>query len=242
MGFSVSEMWQHMGWPALIVALVLVGMGLASLTVFIERMITLRRSRAGSRKFAQAVTEGMQRGDVDAVIAESEKHTRSHLARIVRSGLTTYWHARSTVDVSGQSPAERTRRHLERYMEEIGTDLRSGIAVLASVGSVAPFVGLLGTVLGIITAFQGIASTGSGGLSAVSAGISEALIETALGLAVAIPAVLAYHYLSNKITQDEGALNRSAGELLDTIEDWAEREERGAGNVVGLGVQSERVA
>jgi len=96
--------------------------------------------------------------------------------------------------------------------------------VLASVGSVAPFVGLLGTVLGIISAFQGIASTGSGGLSSVSAGISEALIETALGLAVAIPAVLAFNYLSTVIARDEMALNTAAGELLDTIDGWAEHE------------------
>jgi biopolymer transport protein ExbB len=112
-------------------------------------------------------------------------------------------------------------------MEEIGADLRRGLAVLASVGSVAPFVGLLGTVVGIISAFQGIAATGSGGLSSVSAGISEALVETALGLAVAIPAVLAFNYLSNSIARDESALTNSAGELLDTIEDWAEREAQG---------------
>jgi biopolymer transport protein ExbB len=223
MSFSLMETWQHMGWPAIIVAVLLLVMGLASLTVFVERVITLRRSRATSRLFASKVTEAMQAGDIEAIIDEAEKHKQGHLARIVRSGLTTYWHARNTADISGLTPTERTRRHLERYMEEIGTDLRSGIAVLASVGSIAPFVGLLGTVLGIITAFQGIASTGSGGLSSVSAGISEALVETALGLAVAIPAVLAFHYLTNQISKDEGALNRSAGELLDQIEDWAER-------------------
>jgi biopolymer transport protein ExbB len=224
MSFSLSEMWQHMGWPAIVVAAVLVVMGLASLTVFLERVISLRRSRTASRAFAERVAEAMQAGDVDAILRETEAFEHGHLARVVRSGVATYWHARGTADISGLTPAERTRRHLERYMEEVGADLRSGIAVLASVGSVAPFVGLLGTVVGIITAFQGIASTGSGGLSAVSAGISEALVETALGLAVAIPAVLAYHYLSNEITKDEGALNRSAGELLDTVEDWAERE------------------
>jgi biopolymer transport protein ExbB len=223
MSFSLMETWQHMGWPAIIVAVILLVMGLASLTVSVERVITLRRSRTTSRLFASKVTEAMQAGDIEAIIDEAEKHKQGHLARIVRSGLTTYWHARNTADISGLTPTERTRRHLERYMEEIGNDLRSGIAVLASVGSIAPFVGLLGTVLGIITAFQGIASTGSGGLSSVSAGISEALIETALGLAVAIPAVLAFHYLTNQIAKDEGALNRSAGELLDQIEDWAER-------------------
>jgi biopolymer transport protein ExbB len=95
--------------------------------------------------------------------------------------------------------------------------------VLASVGSTAPFVGLLGTVLGIISAFQGIATTGSGGLAAVSAGISEALIETALGLTVAIPAVLAFNYLSTKIGHEETSAANAAGHMLDTVEDYAER-------------------
>src|SRR5262249_8990623 len=154
-----------------------------SLTVFVERVIALRRSRAASRAFAMAVADSMQKGNIDAALAEAEKHPAGHLPRVVRSGLATYWHATQTADISGLTPAERTRRHLERYMEEIGADLRRGLAVLASVGSVAPFVGLLGTVVGIISAFQGIAATGSGGLSSVSAGISEALVETALGLA-----------------------------------------------------------
>lgn len=228
MSFSFVEIWQHMGVPALVVAGILLIMGLASLTVFIERIITLSRSRAASRAFAARVVEPMQSGNISAVLDEADKFKHAHLARVVRSGLATYWHACSTPDISGLTPAERTRRHLERYMEEIGADLRRGLAVLSSVGSVAPFVGLLGTVVGIISAFQGIAATGSGGLSSVSAGISEALIETALGLAVAIPAVLAFHYLSNTISRDEAALNRAAGELLDTVEDWSEREARGA--------------
>jgi biopolymer transport protein ExbB len=95
---------------------------------------------------------------------------------------------------------------------------------LATVGSVAPFVGLLGTVLGIITAFQGIATTGSGGLASVSAGISEALIETAFGLAVAIPSVLGFNYLNGLVVREETMLNNAAGELIDLAESWAEHE------------------
>src|SRR5260370_25883420 len=106
---------------------------------------------------------------------------------------------------------------MERYLEDLGADLRRGLSVLASVGSVAPFVGLLGTVLGIISAFQGIATSGSGGISSVSAGISEALIETALGLAVAIPAVLAFNFLTRKIAAEERTLNHAAGPLLGTV-------------------------
>jgi biopolymer transport protein ExbB len=224
MNLSITELWAHMGWPAVIVAVGLFIMGLASLTVFIERIVTLRRSRAQSRKFA-AETGGHLREDmIDQVIDEAAKYEHGHLPRLVKTALTTYRHAHDTADVSVLPPAERTRRHMERYVEDLGADLRRGLSVLASVGSIAPFVGLLGTVLGIISAFQGIASTGSGGLSSVSAGISEALIETALGLAVAIPAVLAFNYLSTSISRDETALNSAAGELLDSIEGWAEAE------------------
>jgi biopolymer transport protein ExbB len=193
------------------------------LTVFIERIITLRRSRSASKAFAAECGGEIDAGKFDQVIARAEKYQIGHLARVVRAGLSTFRHAEKTSDVSGLTPVERTQRHLERYMEEVGGDLRRGLSVLASVGSVAPFVGLLGTVLGIISAFQGIAQSGSGGISSVSAGISEALIETALGLAVAIPAVLAFNYLSGKISAEEQTLNHAAGQLLDTIEDYAER-------------------
>jgi biopolymer transport protein ExbB len=238
MGFSFSAMWQTMGIPAKIVGLLLVTMGLASLTVFIERLLTLRRSREASRLFAAELGEGLRAGEIEATIALAGKHLRGFLPRLVQSVLTTYWQARSTGEASRLSPLERTRRHTERVLEELGTDLRRGLAVLATVGSVAPFVGLLGTVLGIISAFQGIASTGSGGLSSVAAGISEALVETALGLAVAIPAVLAFNYLSTTIGHDEMGLTAASGELIDMIESWGDDD----GLVEASRARHERVA
>ena len=218
MGFSLSEMWGHMGVPAKIVFGILIVMGLASLTVFIERILTLRRSRKASRLFASESGGHVREDMIETVLTEATKYKHGHLPRLVGAALSTYRHARETADVSVISPAERTRRHMERYLEDLGADLRSGLPVLATVGSIAPFVGLLGTVLGIISAFQGIATAGSGGLSAVSAGISEALIETALGLVVAIPAVLFFNYLSTRIAKVEQALERSSGELLDEME------------------------
>ena len=238
MNFNFSEMWQNMGLPAIVVASVLLAMGMASLTVFVERLLTLRRSRAASREFAAKVGDQVDAGNFDAVITEAESYSSGHLARVVRAALTAYRHAEQTTDVAGLSPLERTQRHMERYMQEIGADLRRGLSLLASVGSTAPFVGLLGTVLGIISAFQGIAATGSGGLSSVSAGISEALIETALGLTVAIPAVLAFNFLSTKLGHEEVVLNHAAGELLDTIEDWAERQAHGGRQPGGVGHQA----
>jgi len=241
MQFSFVEMWQHMGWPAVIVAAVLLTMGMASLTVFIERILTLRLSRSASRRFASATGEHMDSGQFDAVVGAAEEYKRSHLARVIRSGLATFRRAQQTNDVTGLTPIDRTQRHMERFMEEISGDLRRGLSVLASVGSTAPFVGLLGTVLGIISAFQGIAATGSGGLSSVSAGISEALIETALGLIVAIPAVLAFNYLSTEIAREEQTLNHASSHMLDTLEDWAERLEQGKSRPASAKDRSARV-
>ena len=202
--------------------------------MFVKRMFALRRSRQASRRFAAAVGNDVKAARLESIIkrANEPAYKHAHLAHIVRSALQAYQHALDSIDIGGVPPGERTRRHMERFMEEVGADLRRGTSVLASVGSTAPFIGLLGTVVGIISAFQGIAATGSGGLSAVSAGISEALIETAIGLAVAIPAVLVFNYLSGLIAQEELLLQHSTGELLDTIDDWEER--RVAGNTPGI--------
>jgi biopolymer transport protein ExbB len=219
-----TELWEHLGVPAIVVALLLLTMGVASLAVFVERLWMLRRSRAASRKFAAMLVRDFRPSAVGQVLVEAEGLDASHLARLVRFGLVNYREAQSAYEGHGLTPVESMRRELERRVEELSADLKSGLAVLASVGSVAPFVGLLGTVLGIISAFRGIAETGSGGLSAVSAGIAEALVETALGLAVAIPAVLAFNYLSTAIASEELALSNAAGELVDKVERWAEGE------------------
>lgn len=225
MTFNLLDIWQHMGTAATVVAVALLAMGLASLTVVVERAMALRSSRAASRRFSAQIGDPLRAGDIEAVLdlSAAPPHRGGHLTRLVRDVLTTYRHAVNTADAAGLPPAERTRRHLERALEVNGTDLRRGMSILASVGSTAPFVGLLGTVVGIISAFQGIADTGSGGLAAVSAGISEALIETALGLAVAIPAVLAFNALSARMAAEEQGLSHAGGELLDAIEDWEER-------------------
>lgn len=219
-----NEIWEHLGWPAIMVATVLSIMGVTSLAVFVERLWALRRSRNASRAFAMGMARELRPGTVDGVLAEAERLDTGHLPRLVHFGLSMYRDARQGLDGPGLSPVESMRRELNRRIDELVADLRRGLPVLASVGSVAPFVGLLGTVLGIITAFRGIAETGTGGLSAVSAGIAEALVVTALGLAVAIPAVLAFNYLSTQIGRDQLALTNAAGELIDKIERWGDDE------------------
>jgi biopolymer transport protein ExbB/biopolymer transport protein TolQ len=118
-------------------------------------------------------------------------------------------------NLSREDLVDTVRRAIQRASALTANDLKKGVSSLATIGATAPFVGLLGTVVGIITAFQGIATTGSGGLGAVSAGISEALVETALGLVVAIPAVWFYNYLTGRIEYFNVEMDNSSSELLD---------------------------
>lgn len=229
MSFSLVEIFHSMGLAARIVAGVLLVMGIASLTVFVERLFTLRRSRRESIEFANEIADDLSAGLFDRVIETADKHHHGALARLIGSGMQVYANVQQSSERSALPASERAKRQLHRKLEDIGAELRRGMAILSSVGSVAPFVGLLGTVLGIISSFQGIAATGSGGLSSVSAGISEALIETAFGLAVAIPAVLCFNYLSTAIARDELALESAAGELADTLESWGEIEPQQVG-------------
>jgi biopolymer transport protein ExbB len=174
------------------------------------------RSRRMSRRFAHEAAKLLQRGDHDGLVKLANTYPASHLAQLLASGMKTYVGA--VRDPGELPPLELTRRELARKSEAVSADVRRGHGVLASVGSVAPFVGLLGTVVGIIAAFQGIAKEGSGGLGAVSAGIAEALIVTAIGLIVAIPAVLAFNFLSAKSDSLLLALEQSKGEFLDYLE------------------------
>jgi len=110
---------------------------------------------------------------------------------------------------------DSVRRAIQRASALTSADLKKGLGVLATVGSTAVFVGLLATTLGVINAFQGIAQTGSGGLGAVSGGISEALVGTAVGLFVAIPAVWFYNYLTGRIEYFNVEMDNSSSELVD---------------------------
>jgi biopolymer transport protein ExbB/TolQ len=222
MSFDLLHIWQSMGPLARIIAAVLGVMAIASIGVVVERSWALGRSARASRRFVKEIAPHLKAWDLEQVRQVALQHEGSALARIFAAITRKYLGAKA--EGGSESPVKLARGEAERSREAIGADMRRGMNILASVGSVAPFVGLLGTVVGIIAAFQGIADKGSGGLGAVSAGIAEALIETAFGLTVAIPAVLFFNYLSGRIVRIEGAIARSAGELLDDMENHDGRE------------------
>jgi biopolymer transport protein ExbB len=217
MQFDLGHIWASMGILSKLVAFALVLMAIASIGVVVERLIALARNAVETQHFAVEARPHMEAWETSRLIEVAHKYQLSALAKLVAAGIGRF--ERGLDDSEGGLDAvELARREIGRRREAISAELRRGLGVLASVGSVAPFVGLLGTVIGIITAFQTIAATGSGGLGAVSAGIAEALIVTALGLAVAIPSVLCFNYLTTRITKLELGLERSAGELIDEME------------------------
>ena len=217
MSFDLVHIFSQMGSMALAIACVLVLMAVASVGVVVERVLSFHKSAKESRQFAAEAGPLLDEWKIEEVVELSHRHSASALAKLFSATTERYLRAYEDLD-GGMTPVEMARNESERRREALGAELRRGLGVLASVGSVAPFVGLLGTVVGIIGAFQGIAATGSGGLGAVSAGIAEALIETAFGLVVAIPAVLFFNYLTSRVNAIELALARSAGELLDEMQ------------------------
>lgn len=217
MELSLVEIWESMGFLARAVAVGLIGMGFASLFVAVERILVLRRADLLSGEFASKARPLIEEREWDELLELTKKkeYGKAPLPRLLGYGLAAY---DSTLVDDAVGPVEMARRELTRKLDVLGAELRRGTGILASTGSTAPFIGLFGTVIGIITAFQGIAASGGGGIAAVSAGIAEALIVTAVGLVVAIFAVLIFNYLSARFDRFDMSMQHAASELVDRLE------------------------
>jgi len=213
-GFDPISMWKAMGWPARTVVIVLLIMSAWSVGVMIDRYIAYQGARKQSRVFAPAVASALKDGKVDEAISIAEQNKRSHLAKVVTAGLQEFQAHQVSSEISGEE-IDASKRALERAAAIVHAELKRGVSSLATIGSTAPFVGLFGTVLGIIHAFHGISAEKSTGLAAVAGGISEALVTTAIGLFVAIPAVWVYNYFTSKIEAFDVEMDNSSSELID---------------------------
>jgi biopolymer transport protein ExbB/biopolymer transport protein TolQ len=217
-GLNFVEMWNQMGWLAKAVAGVLGIMSMWSFGVAFERIYTFNQARKQSKMYAPQVAKHLKDGRLkDAIALSTSKNFRySHLAKVVLAGLQEFqFQQEAGGGLSRDDLVDSVRRSIQRATALTQSDLKKGVNSLATIGTTAPFVGLLGTVVGVINAFVGIAATGSGGIGAVSAGIAEALVETALGLFVAIPAVWFYNYLTGRLDYFIVEMDNSSSELVD---------------------------
>jgi len=203
-----------MGGVAKGVVFVLAIMSAYSISVMIERWITYRQARKQSRDFTPAVAECLKEGKIDEAIALGEQYNKSHLAKVLISGLHELQAHAKSKEIPGAT-VEAARRALERATAIGIEDLKRGLGGLATIGSTAPFVGLFGTTVGIINAFQGMKTEETAGIAAVAGGIAEALVTTAFGLFVAVPAVWMFNYFTNRIETFTVEMDNSSSELID---------------------------
>jgi biopolymer transport protein ExbB/biopolymer transport protein TolQ len=190
-----------------------------SLSVIGERWWTFRRSRTASAELARRVYGRVDQGMVEQALAACEASQTGHLAVVLTAGLQEFLplasanpglHAGPELDRATVAAREAMQRSTATEIERLERHLTS----LATLGNISPFVGLFGTVIGIMRAFEAISRTGSGGLASVSAGIAEALVATAAGLFVAIPAVTAYNYFVSRIKTCVTEMDGAASELI----------------------------
>jgi len=212
-GWDLRSMWGQMGIAAKIVVVILFLMSAWSVAVMIDRWLMYSAARKQSRVFVQQVAGALREGKLDEAISIAERNKKSHIAKVVATGLSEFQSAAANVPEA--EVIEAAKRGLDRSIAIVHSEMKRGLSGLATIGSTAPFVGLFGTVVGIINAFKGIAAEKATGLSAVAGGIAEALVATALGLFVAIPAVWAFNYFTNKIEAFDVEMDNSSMELVN---------------------------
>jgi biopolymer transport protein ExbB/biopolymer transport protein TolQ len=212
--FSMYEIFKNLDAVAYTVVGILLLMSVYSIAIMVERYLTFSQAKKQSREFAPRVAQALKNDRIEEAINISDKHRRSHLAMVVNSGLQEFRAHEQSSEISGDE-IEASKRALQRAIAIKTAEFRRGLSGLATIGSTAPFVGLFGTVYGILHAFQSMKTNASAGIEAVAGGISEALITTALGLVVAVPAVWLFNYFTGKVDSFVVEMDNSASELID---------------------------
>ena len=213
-GFSPLDLWHNMGSLAKGVVVILFIMSIWSLAVIIDRWLYFSAARKQSREFAPRVAGALKEGKLDEAIKVADRNKKSHLAEVVTAGLQEFRNFGSGGAVT-EDQIESSKRALERSEAIVHAKLKRGLSGLATIGSTSPFIGLFGTVVGILNAFQAIATQKTSGIGAVAGGISEALVTTAFGLLVAIPAVMTFNYFTSKVEAFDVEMDNSSSELID---------------------------
>ena len=213
---SLTELLGHIGLFGGAVMVCLALLSVFSVAMVVDKHRRFRSGSHQSEKFKAEFKKFLHGGEVQDLIEAGRLHQNSYVAQVVLAGIIEY----DGVRQGGRDPVaslELVTSALRDSMSETLIQLKKGLGLLATIGSTAPFIGLFGTVVGIINAFQSIAATGSGGMSVVSGGIAEALISTALGIFVAIPAVVAFNHFTGKIETFHVEMNRASTQLVNCL-------------------------
>jgi len=202
-GLSVLDMIQQ-GWIA---TYPLLAFSVVTVTIILERAWSLRGIVPQTLALAEAIRAPLERGNFQAALEASQAQAGTPAGRIFADVIAR--HATDSLEYLSDLTEDKRFEEIEA--------LKGPLWVLGTVSSSAPFIGLFGTVVGIIKAFHNMAIMGSGGFSVVAAGISEALVATALGLGVAIVALVFYNFFQTQIERIEAALTIACNRVLDAI-------------------------
>src|SRR5262245_15695963 len=213
---SLMELLGNVGVFGAAVMVCLALLSIFSVALIVDKHRRFRSASLQSKALRPVFGKFLHGGELTELIDGLRGYKDSHVAQVVSAGILEYEGVRQT----GGDPLgslELVTSALEDANAETQVQLKRGLGYLATIGSTAPFIGLFGTVIGIISAFRGIAATGSGGMAAVSGGIAEALVATALGIFVAIPAVVAYNHFTGKLEQFQVEMNRASSQLVNCL-------------------------
>jgi biopolymer transport protein ExbB len=194
MHLSIMELWDVTGPIARAVVAVLALMSLLSLATAVEKWVVLRHAARESARFLIAWRSQLSTTGVFGVGADPALYRHSPVAHLIAAGTDVL-----RAGLAPEVQREAYDRTVHRLVLATGSEMRRGLSIIATVGATAPFVGLVGTVVGIVNAFQQLAVSAQGGIGQVSAGIAEALVTTAVGIGVAIPAVWLFNHLTQWI-------------------------------------------
>ena len=196
------------------VIIILVILSIYSIAVMIDKFRSYKAARDESLQFLPVFVKNLKDNNFAGALDAARRYKKSHIAKVVSAGLIEYDNDKAELTDS-HDLVGAVGRALDRAVSLTSAEMKKGTGGLATIASAAPFIGLFGTVVGIINAFTGIAESGSGGLATVSAGISEALITTAFGIFVAVPAVMAFNYFTTRLERFQIEMSNSSAELLD---------------------------
>ncbi len=222
MDWDLVGMLHAMSGTARGVVVMLLLMSAISIGLALERGLRYSVARNQSRLFVQQVRSVLEEGKLDEAISIAGRNRKSPVASLVGAGLAEF--QSGPPHASSEELIDAAERGLDRSVATIHAELKRGLSGLATIGSTAPFVGLFGTVVGIMNAFRASAPAKAAGIQGVASGISEALVTTALGLLVAVPAVWCYNYFTTKVENFDVEMENSSMELVSYLVRRAPRE------------------
>lgn len=198
--------------------LILIGMSITTWAIIFFKKSELKKIKSANDKFDEMFDSNLSMNELYEEVDEFPNSTLAHVYK------KAYDHIKEQ-SKNNSLEVSTLERVLRKSSEHEIEKLESRLTFLATTGSTGPFIGLFGTVWGIMGSFQKIGQTGMANLAVVAPGISEALVATAIGLAAAIPATIAYNYFVNQLRLQENALNHFSGDLLNLVNTF-----KGSGN------------